>query len=257
MQGAGEDTTEEPTPIAERREKIKEQILDETFKKAEVTRGIRESDDGDHKKKTYEKTFPKVGIALIIIAIIGLIFITKTPWGYIRYGAENEISFGSNTNNINGTILNLFKSPYYLGLSADDFSFAYSSALYGFVSLIIFGIAITIFGIFDKMRNFSIETFILIHFIFVSIIIIPGILITLAGIKILGAHFLFYHNASLIFLKITFLSFPAAIAAVVLGLITAKLMFTVMRMDFNALQKIKELEDAKSPFARYSVGGKV
>jgi len=257
VQSKGEVMIEEPAPIAERKEKTKERILDETFKKAEVSHGLRSSDSGTHKKRSYEKTFPKVGLLIIALAIVGLLFINNVPWVYIRYDAGKEAVFDSSFENVgNQTLLNIFKSPYHLGLSTDDVTYAHSMIFIGFVSLIILGIVITIFGILDKFRDFSIETFITIHFIFTTAIIAPSTFIALSGMKILGAHFLFYHNSNLILdPKLAFLFFPAVVIAVVLGLIVIKLMFTVIRMDFNALQKIKENETSEPPFPHYSLGG--
>jgi len=259
VQSEGEVMTEETAPIAERKEKIKERILDETFKKAEVSRGLRSSDSGTHKKRSYEKTFPKVGLLIIALAIVGLLFINNVPWVYIRYDVGKEAAFDSSFANVgNQTLLNIFKSPYHLGLSTDDITYAYSIIFIGFISLIILGIVITIFGILDKFRDFSIETFIAIHFIFTTAIIAPSTFIALSGMKILGAHFLFYHNSNLILdPKPTFLFFPAVVVAVVLGLIIIKLMFTVIRMDFSALQKIKDIETSEPSFPHYALGGNV
>jgi hypothetical protein len=262
VQSEGESMTEEPAPIAERKEKIKERILDETFKKAEVSRGLRSSDSGTYKKKSYEKTFPKIGLLIIGLAIVGLLFINYVPWVYIRYDVGNvgkEASFDSSFANVgNQTLLNIFESPYHLGLSTDDIAYAYLATVIGFASLIILGTIITIFGILDKFRDFSIETFITIHFIFTTAIIAPSTFIALSGIKILSAHFLFYHNSNLILdPKLTFLFFPAVVVAVVLGLIIVKLMFTVIRMDFSALQKIKDIETSEPSFPQYALGGKI
>lgn len=258
VQCEGEVMIEEPAPIVERKEKIKERILDETFKKAEVSRGLRSSDSGTHEKRSYKKTFPKVGLLIITLAIVGLLFINNVPWVYIRYDVGKEAVFDSSFENVgNQTLLNIFKSPYHLGLSTDDITYAYSAIFIGFISLIILGTAITIFGILDKFRDFSIETFIAIHFIFTTAIIAPSTFIALSGMKILGAHFLFYHNSNLILdPKLTFLFFPAVVIAVVLGLIIIKLMFTVIRMDFSVLQKIKDIETSKPSFPHYALGGK-
>jgi hypothetical protein len=259
VQSKGEVMIEESAPIAERKEKIKERILDETFKKAEVSRGLISSDSGTHKKRSYEKTFPKVGLLIIGLAIVGLLFINNVPWVYIRYDVGKEAAFDSSFENVgNQTLLNIFKSPYHLGLSTDDITYAYSMIFIGFISLVILGIVITIFGILDKFRDFSIETFITIHFIFTTAIIAPSTFIALSGMKILGAHFLFYHNSNLILdPKLTFLFFPAVVTAVVLSLIIIKLMFTVIRMDFSALQKIKDIETSEPSFPHYALGGKV
>jgi hypothetical protein len=198
-------------------------------------------------------------LLIIGLAIVGLLFINNVPWVYIRYDAGKEATFDSSFENVgNQTLLNIFNSTYPLGLSTDDVTYAHSMVFIGFISLIILGIVITIFGILDKFRDFSIETFIAIHFIFTTAIIAPSTFIALSGMKILGAHFLFYHNSNLILdPKLTFLFFPAVVTAVVLSLIIIKLMFTVIRMDFSALQKIKDIETSEPSFPHYALGGKV
>jgi len=251
--------SEDPALNAKREEKIKEQLLDEVFKKAEISRGVRPPNKVISKKKSYEKTFPKVGILIIIIAIIGLVFINTIPWVYARYN-DTEAAFYKNfeSKKDDQQVRDLFKSPYYLGLSINDFTNAPALATYGFISLIILGIAITIFGILDKIRDFSIETFTIIHFTAATAIIIPGIFIILSSTKILGAHFLLYHNMSLIttpHLKLLF--FPAAFAVVVIGFVIIRLAFTIMRMDFNELEKMKETEISEKPFSSYTYGGEL
>ena len=138
VQSKGEVMIEEPAPIAEREKKIKERILDDTFKKAEVSRGLRPLDSGTHKKRSYEKTFPKLGLLIIALAIVGLLFINNVPWVYIRYDVGKEAVFDSSFENVgNKTLLNIFESPYYLGLSTDDVTYVHSMMFIGFISLVI------------------------------------------------------------------------------------------------------------------------
>ena len=259
----GEVMNEEFALGAKRGKKLKEEILDESFKKAEISRGIR-LPDKKPSKKSYEKTFPKLGVLLIIFAIIGLIFIYNVPWAYIKYDTGEEQVEASIYRNFEGAgsenqqILDLFRSPHYIGLSIDDFTDMPTSASYGFILLIVLGVILTLFGILDKIRNFSLETSIIIHFIFAIVTIVTGTFIVLSVIKILGSHFLLGYNMPLIpDLSNIILFFPAAFVVVVFGFIIVKLAFTIMRMDFNELQKIKEIgTTSEQSFSQYAQEGK-
>lgn len=238
-----------------REEQIKEQMIDDAFKHAEVERGILPPEKKP-KKRTYEKTFPKLGILLIILAILGLLLISNVPWAYLKYAVGDgnietsiyrDFDYGETENQL---IINLFQSPHYIGLSEADFSEAPATASSGFIALIILGIIITIFGILDKILKFSVRTFIVIHFIFGAVLIVPGTVIALSSMKFLGSHFLLHYNAQLISNPEVTLLFPAVFVVIVLGFIIAKLAFTIMRMDFKELQKMKEFEAPKQSLLR-------
>ena len=70
--------------IKKSRKALKEDILDETFKKAEISKGLRPKEE----KKVTKKTFLKLGIILIIIAIISLVVINHLTWMYVKYDAD-------------------------------------------------------------------------------------------------------------------------------------------------------------------------
>lgn len=256
-----------PTLKEKREQKIKEQLLDEAFKKAEIKRGLRFFDDKSP-KKSYEKTFPKLGVLLIVLSIFGLIFINNAPWAFIKYNTD----YGSvdayiyrdfdERNNEYPEIIKLFETPYYMGLSIFDFTNTPSLAFNGFVSLIILGLLITILGIIDKKFNFSIQTFTLFHFIFASVAIIPCIFIVISVMNFLSAHLLLFYNISQINqlipnITFTFLTFPAAFLLVALGFIIIKIEFTVMKVDLNELQKLSQIDKPalKKPFSNYVLGG--
>ena len=63
----------------------KEKILDESFEKAERSKGIK----GEDKKGIAKKApFPKLGIFFIITAVVALIVINVLPWFFTIYDAE-------------------------------------------------------------------------------------------------------------------------------------------------------------------------
>lgn len=263
-----EDSIKEESTLTlkdKREQKIKEKLLDEAFKKAEISRGLRRP-DSKTPKKSYEKTFPKLGVLLIILATFGLIFINNAPWAFISYDAEYGsvgASFHRDLENIDiehQKVLKLFESPYYIGLSTGDFTYTPILAFYGFISLVMIGIVITIFGIIDKKLDFSIKTFTITHFILAAVAIIPCVSIVLSVMKFLSAHLLLYYNISLIHnlipdINITFLTFPVAFILIALGFIVIKLEFTVMKIDLNELQKIAEVDTtSKKSFSKYVFG---
>jgi len=252
---------EELAPGEKKKEIMKEGVLDEAFKKAEISRGLRPPEKKKG-KKPYEKTFPKFGILLIIFAVIGLICIYQITWAYIKYdtgeGSVEALIYKDYTgeNIENQHILSLFQHPHYLGLSTDDFTNAPALTSYGFFSLIILGALITLLGVLDKFRGFSMETFVLTHFILSIATFIPGLFIVLSTMKFLGAHFLLFYNMPLISSQNNILLFfPAAFIIIIFGFIIVRIAFTVLKMDFNEMEKIKELGVSEQPFSDSTYGG--
>lgn len=246
--------------VSEERENIiKEHILDETFKKAKMYYEKNKADK-NKSKISYQKTFPLLGILLIIFSIFGLIFINIVPWAFIDFNAGyGDISFPI-YNNFNEQdieyqdINDLFRSPNFIGISNMDFSKTPALVSYGFFSLIILGLAIIIFALIDKFRQFSIVTFTMIHFIFTVSTVISGIFIVASVMKFFGVHFLQYYNSGLIEINISFLTFPAAFILVAIGFIIIKIAFTIMRMDLGILQKIYR-DTSERSFSYYTRGG--
>ena len=251
----------EPTLIEKRKEEIKETMLDNAFKTEEIKRSQHLSGKNPE-KKSYKKTFPKVGFVLIICAIIGFIIVSYVPWAYIEYGPETELTTAIIYKNFkiesgeNLEIYALFQSPHYLGLSVSDFSETATLELYSFISLIALGILITIFGVLDKMRNFSWEVFVITRFVIGTVTIIPGVLIVFPVAKFLGAHFIQYHNTfPANYANITIL-FPAAFMLIIFGFIIIKLALTMVKIDFNKIQETKEDEAFQETFSSTIYRGK-
>ncbi|MDH7517335.1 MAG: hypothetical protein QHH19_03225 [Candidatus Thermoplasmatota archaeon] len=246
-------------------QKIKEQLLDEAFKKAEIKRGVRQPDYKKSKKTTYEKNFPKLFILLILAAMILWICINYVPWGYIKYdtgSSKMELSINrdfilyngsekTTDTNVSNDITNLFSKSYYLGLSTDDFSSASQLAENSVIALIILGILITIFWAIDKLFNFSAEIFITIHFVIAAIVIVPCMFIVLSAAKFIGAQILLYYNIHFITAKILTVTFPAAFALITLGFIVIRIMFTVIGMDFKEMQKLLKTNVTDTITPRY------
>ena len=67
-----------------REQKVKERALDESFKDAQINRGLAPPKK-KMKKKSFEKTFPKLGFLLIALSIIGILILSNVPWAYIKY----------------------------------------------------------------------------------------------------------------------------------------------------------------------------
>lgn len=236
--------------LKEKREELmKEKMLDDTFKTAEVKRSLCSSDK-KQKKRTYEKTFPKLGFLLLILAVIGLVIILNVPWAYVKYPIGNGYIEASIDRNFvyEGIgleqITSIFQS-HYLGVTVADFTEAPNTASSGYIGLILLGIMIIIFGLADRLCNFSVPVFIIIHFIFGAAMIIPGLLIVLSSIKFLGAHLLNYYNGLSMPAPNISLLFPAACIIIALGFIIIRFSFTIMRMDLNVLRKFKEGETTK------------
>ncbi len=252
--------SEKSDPTTKREQKIKEKILDETFKKAEISRGIKLPEITTLTKKHTKKIFPKLGILLIIVGVIGIIFINNLPWAFIRYGTGDDKTETfiyrdfEIVESLEEEINALLKSPYYLGISDNDFIETPSLSSYCFFSLVILGVVITLFGLLDRWRNLSLEVFTITHFIFATIAIIPGIIIVLSVIKFLGAHILLFHNAPFVTAP-DVIVFPTVFIIIALGFIIIKMMFTVMRMDFTELQKIRESNISKQSSAHNAFRG--
>lgn len=248
----GEFIEEDDSSNFIKEQKIKEQFLDDAFKKAEVKHGVKQPDNKKIKKTNYKKKFPKLWILLMITAAIGLVCVNYMPWGYIKYdtdGSEIEISITRDfkLHNVSEEITNstiitnissVFLEPYYIGLSDEDFTSSSNLASYGFILLIALGISIIILGILDKLLNFSKETFIRIHFVLTTIIIFPCMFVVLSLIKFLGAQILSYYNLPFVSIKITAIAFPAAFLLITIGFILARLSLTVIKIDFKEMQKI-------------------
>jgi hypothetical protein len=275
-----EDEVNKELPQREKkREKTKEEILDETFKKAEILKGKVEKKVEEKKiKKTVERPFLKSGIILILIAIIALAFIEYSPWLYIDYetdegageqffyrGFNEELDF----NKINLTILNLFWSPCtncsdnsqnYIGLTFDDFSNSPQTMSNGFIGIVLMGIIFTVFLIIDKFRKFSDDIILVVHSLFSAGIIVVSLLILISSIKFIGTYFLLYHNWS--FIEISGITgvtlvFLVPIILVILTIAIIRGSIMMLKINFREMEKKLKLDNPESPFSTYRYGSNI
>jgi len=245
-------------------EKIKENLLDETFRKAELLKKKYQS-KGIDKKKINRKSFPVSSLVFIIIAVVAIAFISYLPWMYIRYNAgqtetdvfiyndfnqastNQEISnlFGSNCNNCNNI------SQNYIGLSIDDFYNTPKITLYGFIALIILSVSLTIFALINKYRNYSIEAFSVIYSSFAIIEIIVGIIILISCMKFIGAYFLSSYNTyyieglGVVDARIVYLT---PILIIIFAFIIIRIAMAVVDINFRELDRKNEFDNPQRKF---------
>ena len=238
----------------------KEKILDESFKRAERSKGIRVEGSKEFFKKPH---FLKLGVIFIIISIVALGVINFLPWVFIKYDAEygtiqefyfkdfenkegryypNELDsiFDSKCTNCS------FNSKNYIGISKDDFFDVPLNASYAFYILIALGVVFTIISFIDKNRNYSRNIISIIHSSFAACGLIIGAFIILLHIKFLSVHFLVYFNEAfietsganniiLIFFAPLFL-IMIAIAIVLISLITININLREFEKKRRALE---------------------
>lgn len=208
MKDSDEDTDDEDKQKEDKRsKKIKEQFLDEAFKKAELLK--KTHSEKKEKKKVEKKPIRKLGFVVIIIAILGLAVINYMPWMYIKYDSDygtieeyytysdfdDEVKYNEIYNLFESTCSNCsHNSRNYFGLTMNDFSGTQRLMSYSLIVLGLLGFIFTIFIIIDRIKNFSEETFTIIHSIFISSIILIFLITFLSTIKFLGAHLLFEIN---------------------------------------------------------------
>jgi hypothetical protein len=201
-----EDIKEEESEKKEEKKnyKTKDQILDESFQHAQqIKTGKPEKVD---LPITLRKPFIKIGLLIVIIAIIGLVIINFVPFLYINYETDNssikqyisyqEFKFDQLEPE---KIYSLFESTCidcsensdsYIGLTINDFIDTAKFTIYIFYIMILTGIIFTIFILSGRKKNFSENTIIIIHSIFTVFIIITGIIILILNLKFLAANLL-------------------------------------------------------------------
>ena len=264
-----EDSLDEEFLRAKKTDRLtKEDILDEDFKKARIIRGKNLM--GPKKKK--KKPFLLSGIFLIIVALICIGIIIKAPWAYIKadqYENSGEADafifkdydkYDLGDDNESQTIINIFEPKNcsddcnYLGLTFDDFYTPPKITFYGFILLVILGIIFLLYQLIDRKRNFSFESFIITHSIFSAVTIIVCTYLLIVLLKFFGVYLLLYYNDPFILSNnIIFLS-PVVLVLVFILLGIIKVMFSILKFNYNQLkQDIKE-KDSKNPFFIYKGG---
>ena len=263
---------EDFSDIRKIRKSAKEDILDETFKKAEISKGLRSEPDD----KVTKKHFLKLGIILIIIAVLSLIIINNLPWMYIKYnsdyGAVEELyykDFINEEGHYYKEVDYIFESPCincsnnstnYIGLTKDDFSNIPKNASYGFITLAILGIVFTIIEVFRKRQNLSINTVTIIHSIFAAASLFIGIVVVLLSIKFIGFYFLLYYNKPFIEVSGIYniiLIFIVPIILIIISYAIIMISIIVMKINFNEFEKKLRSERSHLPYSTDRYGGKL
>jgi len=269
---------EEPTDdfllVRKKRDKVKEEILDETFKKAEFLKNTQPTKE---KRKASDKPFFKSGIIIIIIALAALALINYTPWMYAKYDI-GDISTQQffykdfenkeiQNNETYQNITHLFNSPCtnctnnsqnYIGLTIDDFKTIPKLTTYGFIALVIMGLIFTIFVVIDRFRNFSFEKSYLVCSIFAAGYVITSVFILLLSLKFLASHFLMYYNWSFITtsgITDARLIFLAPIMMLFFSCAIMKGSMTLMKINFHEVEKRLESKEPEKSHSTYRYGG--
>jgi hypothetical protein len=209
MKDYKEDKDDETEKELKKRDfKTKEQILDESFKKAETEK------IGKPEKKEepvfIKKPFIKIGIFITIIAVIGVVYVNFLPLMYINYDTDigtmeefftyddfrfEQIESDEISSIFDSTCFNCSKnSDAFIGLTLDDLINTPKFTIYIFIFLAIIGIIFTIFVTISRLKNYSEEKINLGYSIFISLIIITGIIIFVLNVKFLGSHLLYQLN---------------------------------------------------------------
>ena len=246
-------------------EKEKEELLDETFKKAELLKKRKKL--LTREKKDFKKFIPAFGIIFIIIAIVGLFIINYLPWMYIKYynpgyGEVEDFFYRDFKTKFDyKEILDLMGSKYnnystnsqsYIGLLTEDFIYSPQYSFYGFIALIFSGLISIIFAIIDKSRNFSIKSAILFYSIIAIIEVIIGVYILSLCIRFLGANFLLEYNRPLIEnigLNNVKLLILAPILLIIFAFIIMKGAMVAVDLNFKELEKRKEPDKTSRLFS--------
>ena len=249
--------------IKSSRKMQKETILDESFKKAERSKGIQAE---DKKGITKKQPFPKLGVVFIIIAVIALIVINFLPWFFAKYDAEYGTiqefyfkDFEKKDGRHYQSLENIFdsqctncsiNSKNFIGISKDDLFDVPKNSSYAVYVLILLGILFTIISLIDNSRHYSRSIISIIHSSFAAPGVLIGTFIILMNIKFLSVHFLIFFNKAFIetsgATNIRFIFFAPlfiiiiSIAIVLISVITINI--NLREFDKKRKSKIKSLD---------------
>jgi hypothetical protein len=254
---------EDQTPVQRRQKSTKDEILDETFKKAEMSRKVKVT----AKRAPLKKPFLKSGIVLIIVAIITLAFVNYIPWMFINYDAEygtvEEFFYKDFENKnydyhqIQVEIKDLFASSSnesYAGITKNHFTDIPGILTYALIILILLGSIFTIFEIIDLKRGYSLETVDVVQTTFLAASIVICVLIIFYSMKFLSSHFLWHYNYSFIGqlgIDEGMLIFIAPIVLIFIAFGIIRIAFAIMKANLKELLGNLEIEDTKKTFYRY------
>ena len=264
---------DESLTMEKKKEKTKEKILDDTFKKAELIREKKIKNKRTRKTiKTVDRPFLKSGILIIIVAIIMLVFVEYSPWMYINHetdeGSAVHIIYKdfNQEGEINQTVIDFFQSPCdncsnnsqnYIGLDFDDFTNSPKTISNGIIILIILGIIFTVFLIIDRFYRFSDEIVLALHSLFSIGIIIINLFILVVSIKFIGTYFLLYHNWSFIEIsgmKNANIVFLTPITLVILTIAIMRAAIMTFNINFREMENKFTIDKPETPYSTFRYG---
>jgi len=246
----------------------KEDIIDETFRRAE-----NKNQGRSIKQKTKKKPFYKSGILLIIIALVCIGIVILSPWAYVKCDKENnngsvdkiifinydkeDIGFDNNSQ----LITDIFESDNcsnsscnYAGLDFNDLKITPKTIFYGFVILALIGLVFVIFQIIDKIYGFSIETFIIIHSAFSAVAMVISVYLFLLVLKLIGIYFLLLYNSKFFTAQnIVFVS-PVAIFLILVLFNVISWEIRVISSNYKRFEQRINPKPSEKPFFTYKSG---
>jgi len=245
--------------IKSSKKSTKEKILDESFRKAEKSKGI--NNDETSKESIKARPFLKLGVLFIIVAIFALVVINYVPWMFIRFDAEygtiNAFYYSDLETKETGYYLEIdyiFESKCtncsdfsknFIGISKDDFSDVPKNCSYASYILIIVGVVFTILWIFYKFRNYFSSFITIIHSSFATANIIFGSFIIFLNAKFLSVHYLSYFNKPFIetsgLSNIIFL-FLAPLLLMIIGIGSIIISIIIININLRVYEKKRSLE---------------
>ena len=253
------------------RKTAKQDILDETFKKAEISKRLRPKGS----KKSVKKPFLKLGVILIIIAVLAIIIINLLPWIFVkydsRYGTIQEsyyIGFENKEDNYFEEINYIFESPCtnctnhssnFIGITQDDFTSIPKTATNAFYALVLLGVIFTIFEIIEKWKKLNSENATLIHSTFAIASYIIGVFVTYLCIKFLSSYFLLFYNTSFIEasgVNNIIVIYPVVIILLIISFTIIMIATEVMQINFHEFEKKLLSEKTRSGLSSFRFGNK-
>ncbi len=242
-------------------DEIKQEILDEEFKRVDLKRKKDKIPAKPNKKK---RPFLKIGFVVLIVGVLGILIGQSAPWMFISYNpsGNEELfeesyyqNFESKNASINNTVEAFFEknSSRYLGLNINDFYNTPKITTYLFYILIGLGIIFSIFSILDKKILFPIEDLITIQTIYTIVLIPILIYIVFILVKFLGSNILMATNCT--YLRAIFpnlyILYPAPIILLFLSAGLMKICFTIAKSNF------KEIENLNQDFSKFKTSFKL
>lgn len=248
-----------------KKEKIKEQNLDEKFKKTQ------KKDKKTKEKTSRKKPFLLLGIVLIIIGASCFVMVEYGPLLYVKYEpvqSQNitieKIYYKDFQQYISEDeeIHNFFElnSSKYLGVSPDDFTPYLKTGIYTSYGLILMGVIFTILQIIFGIIDFDYKKSLILHSFFASAAAIICVYLIFISTKFFAAYILYILNYGII-TNVLGNAVIVFITPVILLFIFAaglKICFVILKADYNEFESIFDTKKPKKSLInfRYSGGKK-